>query len=578
MSTSTDTFINKRIGRYEIRERVGTGGMARVFKVRDTNLDRMVAVKILHDHLTTDPTFKERFEREAKLVAAMNHPNIVQIYDYDTVNFDGQLISYMVMPLIPGKSLKDVLEEHAQRNEHMEYSQLLGVMVNLTDALAYAHARGMVHRDVKPGNIMFDERGQAILMDFGIAKLKEGVQLTQEGATIGTPTYLSPEQAVGSPVDARSDLYALGVILYEMLSGAPPYEDENSVSIILKHLNAPIPSISQAMSVNDPDLDDVIFKALAKEPDNRYQTAEAFAEDLKRVLSKDSPPQRAQTVSKLEASYTQPLTPPVSHIAPTRAAIPTSSITTVTPHSRLNILTLLVAVLALLIALALVLAQRAQTGTADDSHVSSMTGNKDVYFLSSFDASDSTTVGWPQTSEGSILRQITPDGFYDFQNQLRNTAATTLYNPEYTYQDATITLEGTLTASSPPDSGYGIVFRHTDELNYNVFAVDGRGRFSIWSLSNGTWSELRGAAENWTHSDFANPIGQKNTLSVTFAGDHLIGSVNHETLADVKVDADTVHDGAIGLYLGTTDSGGAEVMIDTYEITGSTPSMTGNGQ
>jgi protein kinase-like protein len=395
-----------------------------------------------------------------------------------------------------------------------------------------------------------------------------GVQLTQEGATVGTPTYLSPEQAVGSKVDARSDLYALGVILYELLVGIPPYVDENSVSIILKHLNSPIPTISQVISVDDPELDALIFKALAKNPDDRYQTAQAFADDLTRILSKLSQPaaQIAQLMPKMEISYTQPVTRPerVNTIPP----LPSSS------RSRLNMLTLAVAVLSLVIALVLIFAQRSQP--TEDTHVSSMTGNKDLYFLSTFSAGDPTDKGWPQSTEGSIVRQITTDGFYSFQNQLRNTAATTIYDPEYVYQDATITLEGTLQDGSPPDSGYGIVFRHKDEFNYNVFAVDGRGRFSIWSLADGTWRELRGAAENWTHSDDAHPLGQKNLLTVTFVGDHLIGSVNQKTVADVQVELNTIVTGSVGLYLGTTDTGGAEILVDTFEVSGSTPSMTGD--
>jgi serine/threonine protein kinase len=571
MTTSTDTFINKRIGRYEIRERIGAGGMARVFKVWDTNLERVVAVKILHDHLTQDPTFKERFEREAKLVAGLNHPNIVQIYDYDVVDFNGQMLSYMVMPFIPGKTLKEVLEDLAAHSERMSYDQIRAVMLDVSSALSYAHDRDMVHRDVKPGNIMFDEHGKAILTDFGIARLKMGAQLTQEGATIGTPTYLSPEQAVGNTVDARSDLYALGVILYEMLAGTPPYVDENSVSIILKHLNAPIPAISEVMSVNDPELDALIYKALAKNRDDRYQTAHEFADDLSRVLGKSpqSSAKSAQVTPKLEIAHTQPITPPISRTG--------QVVTTLTPpassRSPLTVLAFVIAVLSLLIALSLIFIQRLQP--AEEPHVASMTGNKDVYFLSTFSSDDMTTSGWPQSTEGSILRQITTDGFYSFQNQLRNTAATTIYNPEYVYQDATITTEGTLQQNSPPDSGYGIVFRYKDDLNYNVFAVDGRGRFSIWSLVDGTWSELRGASENWTHNDFVKPLGQKNQLTVTFVRDHLLGSVNQQTVADVHVDSATIHLGAVGLYLGTTDTGGANILVDTYEVSGSIPSMTG---
>ncbi len=540
MTTSTDTFINKHIGRYEIRERIGSGGMARVFKAWDTNLERPVAIKILHDHLTEDPNFKERFEREAKLVAGLNHPNIVQIYDYDFIDFNSQMLSYMVMPFIPGKTLKEVLEETAARGERIEYKQILSVMLNLTSALSYAHARGMVHRDVKPANIMFNEHGQAILTDFGIARLSEGAQLTQEGATIGTPTYFAPEQAVGKPVDARSDLYALGIILYEMLAGTPPYNDENSVSIILKHLNAPIPSVSERMSMNDVELDHFIFKALAKEPKDRFQTAEEFAAHLTPLLSKSgtSAARPIQTAPRDIGSVTQPIPTSTSTASGLTTLPPTTTSTQAIPQrSPLNILAFVVAVLALLIALALVFAQRSQpipTSNPDnENHISSMTSNRDVYFLSTFSADDTNNSNWPVTTEGSILRQVSPDGFYQLQNQLRNTAATSIYNNDFIYQDGTITIEATLDENSPPDSDYGIVFRYMDDLNYNVFAVDGQGRFGIWSLASGVWHELRDAEKQWSKSDFVNPIGQKNQITVTFVGDHLIGSVNQENYSHI---------------------------------------------
>src|SRR5215207_546419 len=180
-------FVGSRVDRYEVQARVGTGGMARVYRAHDTNLDRTVAIKILHEHLADDPSFKERFEREAKLVASLSHPNIVQVYDFNVVWRDEFPQYYMVMPFLPGKTLRDVLAEGAAKGELPSYDRVLEVMLSLTEALGYAHAAGMLHRDVKPANIMLTDKGKIILTDFGIARMVVSSRLTQDGVSTGTP-------------------------------------------------------------------------------------------------------------------------------------------------------------------------------------------------------------------------------------------------------------------------------------------------------------------------------------------------------------------------------------------------------
>ncbi|HEX2621385.1 MAG TPA: protein kinase, partial [Phototrophicaceae bacterium] len=282
----TDLSITStKLGRYEILERIGRGGMAQVYKAHDMNLDRLVAVKVLHDHLSDDPTFKERFEREAKFVASFNHPNIVQVYDFDSVERAGERLYYMVMPYVIGNTLREELETLGTQDKLIDQERVLQIARNLANALDYAHKRGMVHRDVKPGNILFDEHGQAILMDFGIARLVAASNLTQEGLTVGTPAYMSPEQATGAMVDARSDIYALGVIVYEMIAGQTPFHDDGSISVLLKHLNEPVPSLSTFLHMSSPSVDAVVFQALAKDPEDRYQTAQAFVDDLQAAFA-----------------------------------------------------------------------------------------------------------------------------------------------------------------------------------------------------------------------------------------------------------------------------------------------------
>jgi eukaryotic-like serine/threonine-protein kinase len=222
-------LLGTQLGRYDLRERLGKGGMASVYKGWDANLERSVAVKVLHDYLVEDKDFRDRFEREAKLVASLDHPNIAQVYDFEIAERAGQPIYYMVMKYIPGKSLRALMEDDAHSGERLTLTEVSNVMSGVCNALQYAHQRGMVHRDVTPGNILFDEQGRAVLADFGIARIVASQRVTQSGMTSGTPLYMPPEQGLGEAGDHRSDLYSLGVILYEMLSGKPPFDAESAV-------------------------------------------------------------------------------------------------------------------------------------------------------------------------------------------------------------------------------------------------------------------------------------------------------------------------------------------------------------
>jgi serine/threonine protein kinase len=568
MSTVTDTFVNKRIGRYEIKERVGIGGMARVYKAWDTNLDRTVAVKILHEHLAEDKTFKERFEREAKFIASLNHPNIVQVYDFDMIDESGQMVSYMVMPFIPGTTLKEVLEDDSERGERLSHDRIRDILLDVAAALQYAHKRGMVHRDVKPGNILFNEQDRAVLSDFGIARMVEGANLTQEGATVGTPTYISPEQAAGLPVDARSDLYALGVILYEMLAGEPPFSADTNLSLILKHLNEPVPSVSERLSVNNPNLDALIFKTMAKNADDRFQSAQDFADEVLRVFGGQPLPASQSSPSLAAATATMPgsTTMMMEEAKPPQRGLLRSPV-------GIGALVLVIVVVGIVL-----LTSRptdnplAETPTQD----SDTSGGESSYFVSSFSADDATNAGWPQIDNASVIRQITPEGFYRFQSDLLSTAVTSVYDPNAVYADGTITLEGTLDESSNPNSAFGIVFYYLDERNYNVFAVDGQGRYSIWELRDASWHELRGLEnERWTMDEFVNPQGEKNRLSITFIDGHFVGWVNDQEVVDITVD-EPASTGNVGIYLATYRTGNATALIDTYQVSGDIPAMTGN--
>lgn len=272
--------MNRKLGKYEIIERLGRGGMAEVYRAYHASLDRYVAIKVLHSFLADDPEFKSRFEREAQHIARLKHAHIVQVYDFDFEPEDGSY--YMVMEMIDGVTLKDRLTEINAKGETLPLEESLRIIRESASALSYAHRAGMIHRDVKPANLMLDksENDRVVLTDFGIAKIVTGSQFTVTGGLIGTPAYMAPEQGVGETGDERSDLYALGVILYQMVTGELPYDADTPLALILKHVNEAIPSASMANSTLPSRIDDIIEKLMAKDLDSRYQTANEVIEDI----------------------------------------------------------------------------------------------------------------------------------------------------------------------------------------------------------------------------------------------------------------------------------------------------------
>jgi serine/threonine protein kinase len=578
-----DSFLNQRLGRYMIQERIGTGGMARVYKGQDTNLDRTVAIKVMHEHLASQPSFQERFQREAKLIASLNHTHIVQVYDFDTLQAGGQTTAYMVMPYISGPTLRDIIDEARRRGVRLPNTRISAIISDLCAALGYAHQNGMVHRDVKPGNILFNDQKQAVLTDFGIARLKEAAQLTTEGATVGTPQYLSPEQAAGLPVDGRSDLYAVGVILYELLTGEPPFDDSSTIALLLKHLNAPVPSVTEKLNIRNPALEALVQKALAKSPDDRFQTAAAFAEEVQTILGKRTVTGRTTDLVPAAPVSSRSLPVPAQAVVvnppPASSTAPVSHRPqTVTIPQRFNTFGLIAGIIgiaALSLTVGLLIRVREDAAPGQNSTTDTVASIDGPYFLSTFSADDSSLIGWQQSNSGSVVREITPDGFYRFENQLAGQALTAMFDTLYRYQDGTIMLEARLTDTSQPNSGYGIVFRYQDPRNYNVFAVDGVGRYSIWRLRDSQWVELRGHDEEWTPDRFVNMRGDSNQLTVVFIGDRIRAMVNGQLVVDITT-SDPVKAGAVGLYLGTPSDGGAEMLVDNFQISSDIPSMVGN--
>ncbi|MFI2641505.1 protein kinase [Streptomyces sp. NPDC018610] len=260
-------------GRYRLTHRLGRGGMAEVFAAEDVRLGRTVAVKLLRADLAEDPVSKARFTREAQSVAGLNHHAIVAVYDSGEDFVGGQSVPYIVMELVEGRTIRDLL----LNAEAPGPEQALIIVSGVLEALAYSHQHGIVHRDIKPANVIITDNGAVKVMDFGIARALHGASttMTQTGMVMGTPQYLSPEQALGKAVDHRSDLYATGCLLYELLALRPPFTGETPLSVVYQHVqDIPVPPSVTSDGGCPPELDGLVMRSLAKEPDDRFQTAE----------------------------------------------------------------------------------------------------------------------------------------------------------------------------------------------------------------------------------------------------------------------------------------------------------------
>ena len=329
MNDTKRAIINDR---YEIGRRVGRGGMAEIFQARDILLDRSVAIKVLFAEFAVDPAFVERFRREAQSAAGLNHPNIVGVYDWGRVNNT----YYIAMEFVDGRTLADIIRQ----SNTFTPVQVCDVISEVALALDSAHQNGVIHRDVKPGNILISTTGQVKVADFGIARaLGAGIEqnLTQTGAVMGTATYFSPEQAQGAPTDQRSDIYSLGIVMYEMLAGTVPFTGENAVAIAYKQVHedpTPLDRLNKSIPIG---LAAIVTKCMAKSPDDRYSTAGEVRDDLRRFV--DGLPVLALTnrvVAASSDSATRVL--PITQTDPNATTVitqqdqPTSQIATTAPR------------------------------------------------------------------------------------------------------------------------------------------------------------------------------------------------------------------------------------------------------
>jgi len=305
-------MIPAQIGRYLIKNELGRGGMATVYFAHDPRFKRDVAIKVLPAQFLGDPIFRTRFEREAQMIAALEHPAIVPVYDFGE---EGDEL-YLVMRYMPGGSLSDRL-----RSGHLSLAESAAILSRLAPALDQVHSKGLVHRDLKPANILFDAFGNAYLSDFGIARAAQGASTLTGDAIIGTPAYMSPEQALGDPnIDSRSDIYSLGAILFEMLAGKQPYQATTPMGVAMKHITEPAPRIREVKTDLHPGCEEIILRAMAKERDRRYTSASEMARALEALAAAQD---RAAPPAAAQPEQPSPAAPAAALEAPTEWEVET---------------------------------------------------------------------------------------------------------------------------------------------------------------------------------------------------------------------------------------------------------------
>jgi serine/threonine protein kinase len=286
---NTKELIGTTLGSCTIERIIGQGGMGAVYLAQQSRPVRTVAVKVLIPASGLDPdqqrTFLERFRREADTVAKLEHNNILPIYEYEEALVDGQRLAYLVMPYVRGGTLRERIDETRRHGQQFDLNTVASYISQIADALSYAHSLGIIHRDVKPGNLLFHQDGRLVLSDFGIVRLIAMPSLTNAGSFLGTAEYASPEQVSAGELDARSDNYSLGIILYELLTGSVPFTGPNPFAVMSKQLNQPVPSIRKIRPDLSPAIEFVVKKALAKDPKDRYQSATEMADDLKAAIT-----------------------------------------------------------------------------------------------------------------------------------------------------------------------------------------------------------------------------------------------------------------------------------------------------
>ncbi len=558
-------LIGRNLGKYRIVARLGRGGMAEVYKAFQPSLDRYVAVKVLHPFMAEDKEFLARFRREAKNVAALRHANIVQVFDFDVE--DGQY--YMVMEYLDGPTLKTHLEMLHQRGERLPLADVLRIVRDVGSALAYAHARGIVHRDVKPANVILETSGRVVLTDFGVAKILSGTQFTATGTVLGTPAYMSPEQGLGQPGDGRSDIYSLGVMLYEMATGRLPFDADTPLAVVMKHVHDPLPLPRSVLPELPESLERVILRALAKEPAERYDRVEAMVAAL-------------DAVGKgLEAPLARPAAP--SPVPPATARRASGGGAALAIGGGLGVLVCVVGLAG--VGLLLLRGGRTDrlssgpptsTSTLSPSRTTAPTRTSRP---SATEEPTSQPTPIPASPHGEILFQDdfsdTASGWdrksastggtdYDrgeYRIWLEETQHDRWANPGRDFTDVRIEVDASK-ADGPDDNDFGVICRYRDRDNFYAFLISSDGFYGIIRYLGGD-SQVLGS-DSLQPSNVITQGHATNHIEADCVGSTLRLYVNGEKVDEVR-DSSHLH-GDVGLVAGTYDVPGVDIHFDNFVV------------
>jgi serine/threonine protein kinase len=560
-------LIGNQLGPYQIISRVGSGGMTVVYKAYQPNLERYVALKVLSPQYTEQPVILERFNQEIQIIARLEHPHIVPMYDYG--QSDGYF--YMVMRLIESGSLYDRF--HGQPFGLGQIRQIIG---QVGDALDYAHSKGIIHRDIKMKNILMDSRDNALLSDFGIAKVLESdAGLTQVGRTLGTPTHMAPEQIQGDPVDGRTDIYALGVLLFQLTTGRTPYYADSSPDIIMMHLYNPVPS-ARAVNPSLPEaLDKVISTALAKTPADRYATAgemvravheATFDKTLALVdqeLSTTLPSVVAleKRLTPEETEKTIHLPEPSQEPAPKRqASAPVPALSRPRPHraSRLSRVLLLfggVTILLLIVVIGLIVYLARQTTLTSQTAGVSAVVTANLPTLQPLPVATATNPAaelvWEVLLEQPEMVQVAG------ANEVDGLVFEGVYQ-DFILQAEVVQLEGS------PDSSYGLTFREDENGdNYYSFEISPDGFWGFYKISGCLEVDCEVQLLRGGETEAIQTQGVQ-TLQVEAVGPNFTLYINGEKIENLTNTA--FSEGYTGVIVTTGDEGGAEIRFERLKV------------
>ena len=534
-------MIGETLGNYRIDGKLGSGGMARVFRAHHVHLEREVAIKLLHAHLSDDTALRERFLREAQAIATLRHPGIVQIYDFDV--HDG--VCYIAMEFLKGESLEERASARGEsRQTPFTAEEALHIIVSVRVALAHAHRAGIAHRDVKPSNVMLTDDGRTVLTDFGLATVLDQTRMTVDGASAGTPSYMSPEQAMGERGDHRADLYSLGIMAYELLTGELPFRSDTLAGMLHKHLQEPPPPLEPRVPGLAPHVVATVERALAKNPTDRFDSMDEMVASLK-GLPIDTPADDAITHPSIPSAQMD------GTMDATRIGV-----ASIGSNQRLlgGLTVFALVVAASWWAIASLTGGRG-TGDADNTAaVPSMAAHAEPEIPSMApmppwtDSFDDNHHQW-DLSTGPIRRALV-DGAYEIELHVGSQAVSSTAHAGGHHADVQFSSDATL-EEGQPESGYGLMFRRVDEYNYYVFAVNELGQWSVWALENSVWRELRGGRVTWTDHEAIRRDGT-NQLLVQVVGSMITVAVNNVELGNLL--DDTFAEGYMGYYAASSRS------------------------